>query len=366
MKTINLYLDTNDLDYSTAFSKSLLQHSKFFSIQIANPKFAQPEQYEWDIYLTDNMNSTAQKVVFMTEEPGLTTINEENSCYIIYKYQHIGQIANLLRLAHCNYSKTELLSDETEQSNIIGVCSSSGGTGCTSIALGICQELTRFYGKKTLYISMEEFESTGSYFPNSCDETNNLTRFIYGMIHKDANRSRTPLGYMIKDDYGVYAFHPASGRNPLRELNENEFIQFINRITAEKYFTDLIIDCGNGLDNSIVSALQLSSSILHVTGKIPSIQRKENYLRTLENRLATNSTTDIIEVINYYGSDEVDGMESMVEAKITELTIEEDFSSFSDLNGHKVISLDKMFGQGIRDLVQHVILPCKCEKLAHE
>jgi MinD-like ATPase involved in chromosome partitioning or flagellar assembly len=359
MKTINILLDTNDLDYSTAFSKSLLLYSKFFSIQISNPQLTQNEGYEWDIYLTDDMNSTAQKIVFMTEEPALATSDEENSLYIIYKYQHIGQIANLLRLAHCNYSKTEMLSDETEHSNIIGVCSSSGGSGCTSVALGICQELTRFYGKKTLYISMEEFESTGIHFPNSGDKTNNITRFIYGMIHKDNSRSRTPLGYMIHDDYGVYAFHPASGRNPLRELNESEFIQFINRITAEKFFTDLIIDCGNGLDNSIVSALQLSSRIFHVTGKIPSIQRKENYLRTLENRLGTKAMTDITKVINFYGSDEVDEMESMVEAKSTELTIEEDFSSFEDLNGHKIISLDKMFGQGIRDLVQHVILPYK-------
>lgn len=359
MKTINVYLVAKDLDYSTAFSKSLLQHSKFFSIQIGNTQHVQQGQCDWDLYLTDDMNSSAQKVVFLTEEPALATCNDENSCYIIHKYQHIGHIANLLRLAHSNYSKTQMLSDETEQSNIIGVCSSSGGTGCTSVALGICQELTRYYGKKTLYISLEEFESTASHFPNSWDETNNLTRFIYGMIHKEKSHTITPLGYMMKDDYGVHAFHPARGRNPLRELTENEFIQFINCITAEKFFTDLIIDCGNGLDYSIGSALQLSSRIFHITGKMPSIQRKQNYFRTFKNLLATNASMGIIDVLNFYISDEVEDMESMAVSKNEELTIEEDYSSFIDLSGRKAISLDKMFGQGIRDLVQHVILPYK-------
>jgi MinD-like ATPase involved in chromosome partitioning or flagellar assembly len=353
MKTINVYLDTKDSDYNIALSKSLLQHSKYFAIQAGSP---QQEHREWDLYLTDDMNASAIRAVYLTEDPSLATINEETSCYILHKYQHIGHISNTLRLAHSDYSKSEMLSDEIEHANIICVCSSSGGTGCTSVALGLCQELTRFHGKKVLYISMEEFESTATHFPDSYHENNNITKFVYSILNVNASCNATPTGYMLKDEYGVFAFHPARGRNPLRDLNGNEFVKFINHITKEKLFTDLVLDCGNGLDDSIVSTFSLSAVIFHVTGKNLDRNRRTTYLRTVANRLAIKNTSGIKDVLNFYVEKEVEDGAPLIEETIEELIIEDDSASLDFVNGRSVISLDKMFGQGIRDLAQHVIL----------
>jgi len=354
MKAINVYLETKDEDYSIALAKSLQQHGKYFSIQVGN---THQEQYEWDLYLTDDMNASAERTVYLTEDPTLATVNVENTCYILYKYQHIGHISNILRLAHSDYSKSEILSDETEQANIISICSASGGTGCTSVALGVCQELTRFHGKKVLYISMEEFESISTYYPDAYHETNNITKFVYSILNKNDCCSYTPEGYMMKDEYGVFAFYPAKGRNPLRELTGKEFIKFINHLTKEKLFTNLILDCGNGLDDSIVSAYQLSEIIFNVIGKSPDLNRRANYLRTVASRLSIRDTTGIRDVFNLYIAPETENGESLSETKKEQLTIEEDCASFEIINGRRVISIDKMFGQGIREIVQHIILP---------
>ena len=354
MKTINIFLETKDPDYSTALAKSLQQHNKSFSIEVGSH---QQRHGEWDLYLTDDMNASADKTVYLTDEPALATVNEENACYILYKYQHVGHISNILRLAHSDYSNSEMLSDETMHANIISICSSSGGTGCTTVALGICQELTRFHGKRVLYINMEEFESTATYFSYSNQLTNNITKYVYSILNKKDGLRSTPEGYMLKDEYGVFAFHPATGRNPLRELNGNEFTQFINHITKEKLFSDLILDCGNGLDDSIVSAMRMSAKIFHVTGKCPDSNRRTNYLRTMANRLSVKDSTGVLEVINFYVEPDMEDGEPLTEIKNEELRIETDASSFDVMDGHRIICLDKMFGQGIRDIVQHIVLP---------
>jgi len=354
MKTINVYLETKDFDYSTALAKSLQQHSKYFSIQIGKQE---KESKDWDIYLTDDMNAFEQKIVYLTEDPKLATVNEENSCYILHKYQHVGHISNILRLAHSDYSQSELLSDETEHTNIISICASCGGAGCTSIALGICQELTRFHGKKVLYISLEEFVTTTNNFQDAYPVSNNIAKYVYSILNKRNCCTYAPAGYMMKDDYGIFAFYPTRGRNPLCELSRNEFIQFINHITSEKLFTDLVLDCGNGLGDAVVSALQLSAHIFHISGKRPDAHRRANYLSTVGNRMAIEDSTGIHEVLNFFVTPEPEDGEPLIETKIQLLTIEEDPTSFEVVNGRKVVSLDKMFGQGIRDLTQHLMLP---------
>lgn len=354
MKTINVYLETRDSDYSTALAKSLQQHSKFFSIQLSNPDM---EHKEWDIFLTDDMKASQQKIVYLTEEPAQATINEENSCYILHKYQHVGYISNILRLAHSDYSKSEMLSDETEHINIISFCSSSGGVGCTSISLGVCQELTRFHGKKVLYISLEEFMSSTNYFQGSNLKANNIAKYVYAIQNNKSYCNYTSAGYMSRDDYGIFAFYPARGRNPMCELVGNEFIKLINHIASEKMFTDLVLDCGNGLGDTVVSAFQLSTHIVHITGKNPDTHRKANYLCTVANRIAASDSTGIHEVFNFYVTPEPEDGESLTETKKQYLTIEEDPGSFGTINGISVVSLDKMFGQGIRELAQHLILP---------
>lgn len=354
MKTINVYLETKDPDYSFALSNSLLQNNKYFSIQVGSPI---QEHKECDIYLTDDMNALTQNTVYLTEDPALETVNIENSCYILHKYQHVNHISNILRLAYSDYAKSEMLSDETEHTNIVSICSSSGGTGCTSVALGLCQELVRFHGKRVLYISLEDFESTSYYFPYKTQEANNITKYVYHILNKKHCCHYITEGYMLKDEYGIFAFHPAKGRNPLCELTGNEFVTFINHITSEKIFSDLILDCGNGFGDSILSALQLSVTVFKITGNTPDFHRSANYLSTMSNRLATKDVAEMIEVSNFYFAPDTEDGEPLSESDNQQLMIEEDSASFDVINGRRVISLDKMFGQGIRDLVQHLILP---------
>lgn len=355
MKTIRICLMTKDPEYGTALSRSLQLQCKFFSIQMEEKRQENQgnelEKDEYDIFLTDDMNLSAKKTVYLSEDPASAWIEPQSESFVIYKYQHVGNISTVLRLAHSVYSQTEMLSDETEQVNIISISASSGGVGCTSVALGICQELTRFHGKKVLYVSLEEFESTAIYFPSSNVESTNISRFLYSILN-DKNAARWVAdGYMQKEQYGISAFHPAKGRNPLRELSGCEFVKFINHVTKDKVYTDIVLDCGNGLDGSIVSAFELSNWVFHISGKNPDSSRKEAYLRTVAHRAGRIDSFRTSDVHNFYEEAELDGLEMNKEMENEQLVIEEDPTSFMEINGHRIISLDKTFGQGIRQIV---------------
>jgi len=351
MKTINICIATKDSDYDVALSRSLLLNSKRFTISVHQTN---RDIQEWDILLTDDMSTSNERTIYLTDDPAFEDINAENNRYILYRYQPVGYISKILRLAHSGFSKSIMPTDDTEQTNIICICSSSGGTGCTSVALGISQELSRFHSKKVLYISLEEFESTDKYFPEVQFEANNINKFLYLILN---NRHRIGLvsqGFMREDEYGVFAFRPAKGRNPLRELTGSEFVYFINHITKEKTFTDLILDCGSGLDDSILSAYQLSTTIFNVAGKNPDFNRRNNYLLTVSSRIPSRDALGILNIFNKYTEDEAEISDFLKEAEKVDLIIEEDSTSFGIINGRTVIFLDKMFGKGIRDVVKRL------------
>jgi MinD-like ATPase involved in chromosome partitioning or flagellar assembly len=353
MKTINISITTKDSDYDVALSRSLLLNNNYFTISVHQSK---QDNREWDLLLTDDMNTSNERTVYLTDDPTLESISEENNCYILYKYQQVGHISNILRLAHSGFSNSIMPTDDTEQTNIICICSSSGGSGCTSVALAISQELSRFHCKKVLYISLEEFESTDRYFPESKFEFNNINKFLYLILNNSDRSCHISEGYMCEDEYGVFTFHPSRGRNPLRELTGNEFAFFINHITKEKVFTDLILDCGNGLDESILSAFQISNMNFIVTGKNPNFIRRNNYLLTVSNRIPIKDSLGFLNVFNMFINAEEEIADYIRENEMENLIIEEDSTSFEITNGRIVISLDKTFGKGIREVVKHIVI----------
>jgi hypothetical protein len=370
MKTINICLITKDPEYSMALSRSLQQYSKAFSLEIGSiqqgglvGKLRQQQgkkTYEindYDILLTDDMDASAERAVYLATDPASSWSDEESKIFIIYKYQYVGSISNIIRLAHSAYSNTEMCSNETEKTNIISICGSNGGSGCTTIALGVCQELARFNRKKVLYLCMEEFESTSAYFSEAKPKANNITRYLYSMLHTSEASSRTPEGYVVSDEYGVSTFIPAKGRNPLRDLTCREFVLFINQITKNGIYSDLVLDCGNGLDDSIVSAFQLSTWICHVIGKSTDVSRGELYRMTVGNRCEMKDFTKWLDVYNLWKDSGEEETESLRGSTKEKLIIPEDPSSVYFENGRRHITIDKVFGQGIHALTARLIRP---------
>jgi cellulose biosynthesis protein BcsQ len=356
MKTITVYLMTKDLEFGKALANSLQFHSSHFTITLQSNEPVQKETSivfdQFDICLTDDRNINLSNAVYLAEDPENELIDIEKKCFIAYKYHHVAHISTLLRLAYSIFANTEMISDDTANTKLVSVCASAGGVGCTSVALGICQELSRFYGEKVLYVSLEEFESTSIYFRCSSIEPNNITRYLYGILIDDHQPRPASEGFMIKDIYGISAFHPARGRNPLRELSANEFIEFMNAITKANSFTYIILDCSNGLDAAIESAMNLSTVIYLIMGNTENSKRQNAYLQSITYRTNESTVECMKHIRNFYEEPELAEMEENMTKVSNAFNLEQDFGSLTCSDGHFEISLDKAFGQGIHQIVQ--------------
>ena len=62
-----------------------------------------------------------------------------------------------------------------------------------------------------------------------------MGRYLYHLFHKMAGEdviSEMPFldGYVIRDEFGLETFAPTRGRNPLRELDPEEFSLFLDSL----------------------------------------------------------------------------------------------------------------------------------------
>lgn len=347
MKTIRICIKVGDPDYCQALSKGLLGDGKFFSIET-------DDSNEYDLLLTDDRSAPQKGTVFLTGNPALEQLDENLKVFMLYKYQHVGRIGSALRLAHSVFSGFVPMPDRIEKVNVICVCSHEGGAGCTSVSLGICRELAGFEAKRVLYISMEEFPSTSHYFPDAKPGPWNVANLLYAAIHKNKPDSVSPSGYMLCDEYDVFTFRPSPGRNPLRELDRSQFNRFIDIVLNEGTFTDLVFDCGNGLDESIESVLRMADHCCHMIGKTKDPERLGCYLRTTENRTGPLTGLQRLFVKNFEERKETreDELDESEEHGL--LAISNSPSCFQVVDERKRFTCANEFGNGIRKVVEHL------------
>jgi hypothetical protein len=356
MRTIKICLAFNEADYSTALAMSLMRVNRFLSI-------GEYAKESYDLLLTDDPTLAADQMVYFTDEQMEEKIDEDKKIFIVYKYQPSGRISKILKLAYSLYSEMEMLSQNCEEANIISVCSSTGGTGCTSVAMGLCMELSRFHQQRVLYLNLEEFESTGMFFGEDCGGLQNITGYLYRVVYEQGGKIPSVVGYLTQNEHDIYAFRPSRGRNPLRELNESEFVKFMNAVLKEGLFSHVIVDCGTGMDDAIISAMRLSSKVCHLSSKSSHQTRTQTYLQTAKHKTGATDQENWVFVSNFqhmpyadlednlFFKDET-GNENQTET--SGFKIPTDASSFAMIDGHMKIEMDKWFGNGVRNLLANI------------
>jgi hypothetical protein len=361
MKKISILLWTKDTEYGSALAMSLNNLSKRFSIrmvQACDESCEALEKGDYDLVLTDDMSKPIPKSVYLTEDYPSQRIQAERWIFVVYKYQPAGSIAKVLRMAHSVFSGTGMASDEALRCNIVTICSPTGGSGCTTVTLGICQELKRFHQCEVLYVSLEEFESTADYFPSTGFPSVNITRYLYLLLNHENTKDLDPESCMCQNEYGVYAFQPAMGRNPLRELDCWAFTQFINRIAEKSIFSYIVIDCGSGFDEAVKAAMQLSGEVCCLTSRSTPSHRISSYMRHVTVASGMDSG-DVRWIRNFCETDDpgedadfCGAEEAWIRKGRHQVPL--DGSSISYKEGSKSISLNKKLGHGINCIVQQI------------
>ncbi|MCI2061374.1 MAG: hypothetical protein LKJ83_01190 [Eubacteriaceae bacterium] len=374
MEKIKLALVAEDIDYAMALSESLMSIQARFSVELFDPD--------------DHIDFTAcgaDLIIF--DHPGtgrpddhIELVAKESQAdrnhFRFFKYGSSKILANEILFVYGAVRGRNVIIPEKTGVKMYAFVSARGGVGCTSVAVAYAQESVRFRGRKVLYLSLEDIESTEQYM--YAEEGKGITEFLYYLFSGREHICSCIEDFVCSDEYGTEAFRPGKGLNPLRNLTAEEFDKFLDFLIMCGRYMIIAVDIGNSLNQLSMRAVDRSNTICCISadragrredpGELWLLEgsndlvseeneeyeetaaadcRQESYERYLKYRIGEDVLEKSVTVKNLCGA----GEEACGKGTVS---IENDPASFTAHRGRTRISIDKSFGLGIKELADEM------------
>lgn len=261
---------------------------------------------------------------FLSASPG--TPAAEGPSPVCWKYGSVRRLAAELIFACGRFHGRRIMACTEREVRLFGFVSSSGGTGCTTAALGTACELARFHGLRVLYLPFAPFDETERYFPAltskkaaaagqksrdggtsaavrpplpPADEPQHgdrakaaasaatkegsaaerpdiaaiaarhrgIREYLYYLAAGREEFCRLPEAFMVREEHGVFAFAPAAGSNPLAALEEDACQKLLEQLIAYARIDCLILDIGSSVLPAAGAALRASQQLVMLCGR---------------------------------------------------------------------------------------------------
>ncbi len=278
MEVITILFVTNDLDYAEAFCDCITAENKSILLTVLSEKafkeYRKLEQFHL-IVLDFMISEQRGDFVRLTEVKKEAEVESSYSQKDLYRYDTAENLSNRLAFLYCLKTGNTFIRPMKGSGTIIFFCSASGGTGKTSVTLGLAQDLARFHGKRVLYINYEELESTNQYF--KVQEEKTLSAYLYyAEVGNEFNKWTE--AFTVSNEYGIRAFSASKGRNPLKLLNVQELAKFLEWIQKEASFDYILIDGDNSLKEETLWLISICDNFCTVNGEQDVLKgkRKQN------------------------------------------------------------------------------------------
>lgn len=126
----------------------------------------------------------------------------------------------------------------------------SGGVGTSCAAIGAARELSRYRGRRTLYLSLEEKESE-ALFPPEAGGAMRAEAFLFQYLQKRRGGAGALRGLLetaaAQDGYGVYRLAPDARENSLSSLTAGEVLALLAQLRAALSLDKIVLDFGTRL-----------------------------------------------------------------------------------------------------------------------
>ncbi|MDD6191061.1 MAG: hypothetical protein PUB75_05680 [Firmicutes bacterium] len=366
METISVAIVSSDMEYAKALGAGMINVYRDFAIRIADSRDFVKEWVEYkgkevyykkyDVVLWADREAGSvygDNIVWMTDKISETRKDRRNRKFAIYKYSSAQATVAAVFDIYMMLTGRRAVNIRKDSIGIYGFSSWQGGCGCTTAALAFAQEMQRFRGKKVMYISLETIESTGLYFPEveGCRTT---AEYLYRLLKEKDNGilpaekgNEIPFldSYIVRDLYGVEAFAPARGMNPLPGLKEKDMQCLIASIADSGRYDVLTIDLGTCVTEAALAAGRLAEKIICVTEEKDVTAREGQYMNHVMCMTHDGSNDKMIRVVNK--CNEKDEKENLYISR-----------NLSIVKGEiKEVLLDGEFGNDIRKLADVITKP---------
>lgn len=321
MEHITIALVSDDQAYGKALGLGLLHVCRSFLIRLFTPQqFLQdgregsfdlvlwdgkmpeglPEEARGD--LIEKYTAEQEYLIMLMEKPSMLKKDFYKKEFCLYRYSCAQAFVADLFEIYGKLTGRRPVNVARQDVRLFAFTSWEGGAGCTTAAVSVGRELCRYHQKKALYLSLEEVESTENFF-SSYSGAKSMGRYLYHLFHDRAGEEQSPQlpfldSYVIRDEFGLEAFAPTRGRNPLRELDPEEFFLFLESLMGSGRYDTILLDVGSALSSLDLASIELAEKVCLVAAAQGSRFREAQYMQYLICRCSETVLEKFVKVAN--------------------------------------------------------------------
>lgn len=372
MDNLFLAIVTGDRDYGRSLSLGMLSVCRNFIIRIFSAEEFLQEKREYDLILWDGLEAKEAyggRIVYLAEKPSETAVSRSQKRFCIYKYSPAACMTASVFEIYKELTGRRAVNVRRQDVRLFAFTSCEGGAGCTTVAMAAAQEFSRFRDKKVMYLSFEELESVGRFMKHDAG-IRGAEVYLYRLFNKMYSEreqslnaeENTPFieGHIVRDDYGIEAFAPSCGRNPLREVGPDEVCRLMSAIINSGRYDVIIMDIGSWLSKTSLKCLEMAEKICMVTKKEGSRSRESKYLSHIVSCCGEEVTMKIIRAENRRNEKNDAETAAGKNGRIAENAVNiSECDSFTRGEGYTTTLLEGKFGSNINILAEKLAEPLK-------
>ncbi|MDD5987133.1 MAG: hypothetical protein PUC26_04890 [Eubacteriales bacterium] len=278
MENIRLGIDCCDAGYAQTLARALTALSLPLTIvlygeEAQNTSSGAAPQTGCDVLLTDRRMVTAAPQVILEER--IRGADEENPHALkndaaspvrhwAYKYGSLRAMAAAAMEAYAEKSGRLVRLRHEGEALCIGLVSSAGGSGCTTLAMALAQCLVKYYEQRILFMTLDEFPPQ---MQSPAPAGRRMRDFLYYLQAKRREKYGTLAPFIHQDEYGVLHFHEEAGGNTLARCSEDALRQIIEAAAAYGGVDLILLDIGAAPSWRQAAALACCSSVIRLQGE---------------------------------------------------------------------------------------------------
>jgi len=186
---------------------------------------------------------------------------EFDGMHAVYKYQHADElISAVMRIYSDESGERGTYPGSNKKTVAVALYSPSGGSGKTSVALGL-SALCTMEGLQSFYLNLEDIPSSGCFSDES--PKYNFSNVIFELKDPKPNFSlKMEASRCIHKQFGIHYFPPADSVREVNKLNSPEISFLIRQLKALGQYDAIFADMSCGLNEVNIALLEACDEII--------------------------------------------------------------------------------------------------------
>ena len=238
---------------------------------------------------------------YLVDSMDVETVNNQRA---IAKFQKVDLIyKQILSIYSENAGSVSGLKLGDDSAKIIAFESVSGGCGGSTMAAA-CALHFAAQGKKTLYLNLEKFGSSDSFF--SAEGQFDMSDIIFALKSKKANLALKLESCVKQDPRGVYFYSQSKIALDMLELSTDDVMRLINELKLTGSYNAIVLDLDFSIETDALKVLRQMHSIVWVGDgsdiSNTKLYRAFNALSTMEQNSDSPITNRLLLIYNKFSN----------------------------------------------------------------